>query len=66
MNKKSTDTLTDWSEYKTTLDLTKNEWDEINLKVKIADKLIKARESRTATQESFEELGNVRQSAIAQ
>ena len=44
MNKKSVDTLTDWSEYKATLDLTQDEWDEINLEIKVVGEAIKAKE----------------------
>ena len=65
MNKKSIDTLTDWSDYKTTLDLTQDEWDEIDLKVKIVGEIIEARESQAITQQSLEELSGVRQPVIA-
>ena len=65
MNKKSIDNLTDWSEYKTTLDLTQCEWNEINLKVKIVGEIIRARESQSITQQDLEELSGVRQPVIA-
>ena len=65
MNKKSVDTLTDWSSYKETIALTKDEWDEINLKVKIVGEIIKARESQSVTQQDLEELSGVRQPVIA-
>ena len=65
MNKKSVDILTDWSEYKATLDLTHDEWDEISLKVKIVGEIIKARESQSVTQQDLEELSGVRQPVIA-
>ena len=63
MNKKST--LTDWSEYNATLDLTQDEWDEISLKVKIVGEIVKARESQAITQQDLEELSGVRQPVIA-
>ena len=65
MSKKSVDTLTDWSEYKATLDLTQDEWDEISLKIKIVGEIIKARESQSITQQDLEELSGVRQPVIA-
>ncbi|MCL2198793.1 MAG: helix-turn-helix domain-containing protein [Defluviitaleaceae bacterium] len=65
MSKKSADTLTDWSDYKSTLDLTRDEWDEISLKVKIVGEIIKARESQSVTQQDLEELSGVRQPIIA-
>ncbi|MCL2187679.1 MAG: helix-turn-helix domain-containing protein [Defluviitaleaceae bacterium] len=65
MNKKSIDTLTDWNEYKTTIDFTQDEWDEISLKVKIVGEIIKARESQSVTQQDLEELSGVRQPVIA-
>jgi DNA-binding XRE family transcriptional regulator len=65
MIKKSTDTLTDWSDYKKTLDFTQDEWDEINLKVKIVGEIVKARESQAITQQGLEELSGVRQPVIA-
>ena len=36
--------LTDWSEYKTTLGLSQEEWDEIDAKVKKAGEVIALRE----------------------
>ena len=65
MNKKSFDTLTDWNEYKATLDFTHDEWDEISLKVKIVGEIINARESQSVTQQDLEELSGVRQPVIA-
>ena len=65
MNKKSVDKLTDWSEYKSSLDLTQVEWDEISLKVKIVSEIIEARESQFITQQDLEELSGVRQPVIA-
>ena len=65
MNKKSVDTLTDWSEYKSTLGLTQDEWGEIDLKVKIIGEIVEARENQSITQQDLEELSGVRQPVIA-
>ena len=65
MNKKAVDVLTDWNEYKTTLDFTQEEWDEIHLKVKIIGEIIKAREDQSVTQQGLEKLSGVRQPVIA-
>ena len=65
MNKKSTTTFVNWSDYKTTLDLTQDEWDEINLKVEIVGEIIKARESLCITQQRLGELSGVKHPVIA-
>jgi len=65
MSKEPVDTLTDWGEYKSTLDLTQDEWDEISLKVKIVGEIIAARESQAVTQQDLEALSGVRQPVIA-
>jgi len=65
MSKKSVSTLTDWRDYKTALDLSQDEWDEIALKVKIVGEIIAARESQAVTQQDLETLSGVRQPVIA-
>jgi len=65
MNKKFVDKLTDWSDYKTTIPLTQDEWDEISLKVKIVGEVVKAREGQSVTQQDLEALSGVRQPVIA-
>jgi len=59
------DSLTDWDDFKGTLSLTQDEWDEIDLKVKIVGEVIAARRSREMTQQALEELSGVRQPVIA-
>ena len=65
MNNKYVDSLTDWDEFKHTLGIAPEEWDEINLKNKIIGEIIEARQSQDITQQSLEELSGVRQPVIA-
>ena len=57
--------IPDWSEYKTTLDITQDEWDEISLKVKIIGEIINARETQSITQQNLGKLSGVHQPIIA-
>jgi len=65
MSNKYVDSLTDWEDIKKTLDFTQEEWDEIDLKVKIVGEIIEARQSKEVTQQALEELSGVRQPVIA-
>ena len=57
--------LTTWADIKPELNLSQDEWDEINLKNKIIGEIIEARQSREVTQQYLEELSGVRQPVIA-
>ena len=57
--------LTTWDELKSKLNLTHEEWDEINLKNKIIGEIIEARQSQEVTQQFLEEMSGVRQPVIA-
>ena len=57
--------LTTWADIKPKLNLTQEEWDEINLKNKIISEIIEARQSQDVTQQYLEELSGVRQPVIA-
>ena len=59
------ESLTDWDNFKKELDLSVEEWDEIDLKVKIVGEIINARQSKEITQQALEELSGVRQPIIA-
>ena len=65
MNNKYIDSLVDWEDIEKTLDFTQDEWNEINLKVKIVGEIIEARQSQEITQQALEELSGVRQPVIA-
>jgi DNA-binding XRE family transcriptional regulator len=65
MSNKYVDSLTDWDDFKHTLGLTTDEWDEIDLKVKIVGEIIEARRSQEITQQALEALSGVRQPVIA-
>ena len=62
---KYVESLTDWDDFKKTLCLTPEDWDEIDLKVKIVGEIINARQSQEITQQALEELSGVRQPVIA-
>ena len=57
--------LTTWADIKPKLNLTQDEWDEINLKNKIIGEIVEARQSQDVTQQYLEELSGVRQPVIA-
>jgi predicted transcriptional regulator len=57
--------LTTWADIKPKLNLTQEEWDEINLKNKIISEIVEARQSQDVTQQYLEELSGVRQPVIA-
>jgi len=57
--------LTTWQDLKPQIGLNQNEWDEIDLKVKIVGEIIEARQSQEITQQTLEELSGVRQPVIA-
>ena len=59
------ESLTDWDDFKEELNLSQEEWDEIDLKVKIVGEIINARQSKEITQQALEELSGVRQPIIA-
>jgi len=65
MSNKYIDSLTDWEDIEKTFDFTQEEWDEIDLKVKIVGEIIEARQSKEVTQQALEELSGVRQPVIA-
>ena len=65
MGKEYVDSLTDWDDLEKTFDFTQEEWDEIDLKVKIVGEIINARQSKKMTQQALEELSGVRQPVIA-
>ena len=65
MKNENINTLTDWDSYKHTLGITPDEWDEIDLKVKIVGEIIEARQSQEITQQALEALSGVRQPVIA-
>ena len=53
MSNKYIDSLPDWEDIKKELDFTQEEWDEINLNVKIAGERMKARENKQLAQQPF-------------
>ena len=57
--------LTTWADIKPKLNLTQDEWEEINLKNKIISEIVEARQSQDVTQQYLEELSGVRQPVIA-
>jgi len=57
--------LTTWQDLKPKIGLNQDEWDEIDLKVKIVGEIIEARQSHEITQQVLEELSGVRQPVIA-
>ena len=65
MNNNYINSLTDWDDIEKTLDFAQDEWDEIDLKVKIVGEIIEARQSQDITQQALEELSGVRQPVIA-
>jgi len=65
MKNEDIDTLTSWDSFKHTLGITPDEWDEIDLKVKIVSEIIAARQSQDITQQALETLSGVRQPVIA-
>ena len=65
MSNSYVESLTDWDDFKGELNLSQEEWDEIDLKVKIVGEIINARQSKEITQQALEELSGVRQPIIA-
>ena len=65
MRNENGSTLTEWDSFKHTLGITPDEWDEIDLKVKIVGEIIAARQSQDITQQALEALSGVRQPVIA-
>ena len=65
MSNSYVESLTDWDDFKEELNLSQEEWDEIDLKVKIVGEIINARQSKEITQQALEELSGVRQPIIA-
>ena len=65
MKNENINTLTDWDSFKHTLGITPDEWDEIDLKVKIVSEIIAARQDQDITQQALETLSGVRQPVIA-
>ena len=64
MKNENINTLTDWDSFKHTLGITLDEWDEIDLKVKIISEVIAAQQSQDITQQALETLSGVRQPVI--
>ena len=65
MSNNFVNSLTSWDDLEKTFNLTQDEWDEIDLKVKIVGEIINARQSQDITQQALEELSGVRQPVIA-
>ena len=61
MNCLYVESLTDWEDFKTTLGLMCEEWDEIDLKIKIVGETINVRQNQEMTQQALEKLSNIRQ-----
>ncbi|MDR3149558.1 MAG: helix-turn-helix transcriptional regulator [Oscillospiraceae bacterium] len=62
MNKKPTT----WEDIRSSITvLTQEEWDEIDLKVKIVGEILKARQDENLTQRALEELSGIKQPVIA-
>jgi DNA-binding XRE family transcriptional regulator len=62
LNKKPTT----WEDIRSSITvLTQEEWDEIDLKVKIVGEILKARQDENLTQRALEELSGIKQPVIA-
>ena len=54
-----------WSEFKNTLDLSKEELSEIDLKVELLGKILEIRKEKGLTQAEFDKLCNIKQEYLA-